>query len=163
MVGGDCGTADACGVRALFSVLLFVSIASNGSADSQNYQGPYRGEVIRIIDGDTFVADVQIWPNIYSRVSIRLRGLDAPESYRPACGPERNIATSWTETLEEILPIGTEIVLRNVQNGKFSGRVVADVQRLANTNAMNINPLIAHRRGNIFGVDGIDWCNLGGR
>ena len=41
-------------------------------------QTVYPAEVVRIIDGDTFQARVQVWPGLSVDTKVRLRGIDAP-------------------------------------------------------------------------------------
>ena len=36
-------------------------------------------EVVRVYDGDTLMADAKPWPGVTMRVTVRLRGVDAPE------------------------------------------------------------------------------------
>jgi endonuclease YncB( thermonuclease family) len=45
-------------------------------------------EVLRIIDGDTFEARVNLWPGLDVTTRVRLRGIDAPE-LKARCGEER--------------------------------------------------------------------------
>ena len=48
-------------------------------------------EVLRVIDGDTFVARVHIWPGMDVTTRVRLRGIDAPELHA-RCEEERSQA-----------------------------------------------------------------------
>jgi Xaa-Pro aminopeptidase len=52
---------------------------------------PVRAELVRVIDGDTFIVDALVWPGHRVRVSIRLRGIDAPEM-RSRCAAEKEAA-----------------------------------------------------------------------
>ncbi|MCU4653674.1 thermonuclease family protein [Roseibacterium sp. SDUM158016] len=125
-----------------------------------SFHGPYSGEVLRVIDGDTFETRVEIWPNIEAVVSVRLRGFDAPELFRPDCEEERLQATLAKAVLEELLPVGQEVRLEDVEAGAFSGRVVATVDRVAEANAVNLGILL-ERRGFVRWEPGdpdIDWC-----
>jgi len=40
--------------------------------------GPYRADVVRVIDGDTVVLDAHIWPGMTQRTHLRLSGIDTP-------------------------------------------------------------------------------------
>src|SRR5688500_17296733 len=39
----------------------------------------YPAEVLRVLDGDTFEARVQLWPGLAITTRVRLRGIDTPE------------------------------------------------------------------------------------
>ena len=84
--------------------------------------GPYRAEVVRVIDGDTFVARVAIWPSLTSETAIRLRGIDTPELH----GPDRARAQAARQRLTELLASG-EILLRDVGTDKYGNRLDAQV------------------------------------
>lgn len=44
----------------------------------------YRASLIRVIDGDTYVLDVDLGFTVHAHVTVRLRGLDTPERHTPA-------------------------------------------------------------------------------
>src|SRR5262249_6058564 len=45
-------------------------------------------DVLRVIDGDTFEAQVHVWPGMEITTKVRLRDIDAPE-LRAHCSQER--------------------------------------------------------------------------
>ena len=49
------------------------------SSHKFDVQTVYPAEVVRVIDGDTFQARVQVWPGLSVDTKVRLRGIDAPE------------------------------------------------------------------------------------
>jgi endonuclease YncB( thermonuclease family) len=49
---------------------------------AKKLRGPVEAIVVKVIDGDTFVADAAVWPGQTVRVNIRIRGIDAPEMKR---------------------------------------------------------------------------------
>lgn len=87
--------------------------------------GPVAAEVVRVIDGDTFVADAHVWPGQKITVSVRIRGVDAPEM-RSRCGVEKAAARNARDKLEALIG-GTVVQIRNVSGDKYFGRVLADV------------------------------------
>jgi endonuclease YncB( thermonuclease family) len=138
---------------------LFVTAAN---ADDVRFPGPYFGEVVRVIDGDTFEARIEIWPTVSATVSVRLRGFDAPEILRPACEEERYQGALAKTAMEEVLPVGQSIALTEVGPDSFAGRVVADVQRVANVNRVSIDTLLENRDAiRPWNPDEppIDWCD----
>ena len=87
--------------------------------------GVYAAEVARIIDGDTFVAHVQVWPGLSVDTKVRLRGVDAPE-LRARGDEERVKAEAARNALAAILAEGG-VVISQVGIDKYGGRVDAAV------------------------------------
>lgn len=81
-------------------------------------------EVLRVIDGDTFEAQVNLWPGLNITTRVRLRGIDAPE-LEARCDEERIKAEAAPEALRAILDQG-EVGISHVTLDKYGGRVVAD-------------------------------------
>lgn len=98
---------------------------SPSPAASDQFPGPVRVTVVSVHDGDTFLADAHVWPGHIVRVSIRIRGIDAPEM-RASCTEERRAAENARTRLAEFLG-APEVVITNIGGGKYYGRVVADV------------------------------------
>jgi endonuclease YncB( thermonuclease family) len=141
--------------------MAFAVWGSAAAADSGVYDGPYDGTVLRVVDGDNFVALVNIWPTIRSEVSVRIAGIDAPETNRPNCELEREYGEIAASDLRERLPVGTRIQIETVRADSFHGRVVADACRMARTNCLDI-ALLLMNDGIVQpwteGEADIDWC-----
>jgi micrococcal nuclease len=88
-------------------------------------EGPVAADVLRVVDGDTFVARALVWPGHSVEVSVRIRGIDAPET-RTRCEAEKSAGLDATRALGRILETG-RAYLTNIGGGKFYGRVLADV------------------------------------
>jgi endonuclease YncB( thermonuclease family) len=58
------------------------------SSPSATVRMAHPAEVLRVIDGDTFEAKVNLWPGLDITTRVRLRGIDAPEM-KARCGEER--------------------------------------------------------------------------
>jgi micrococcal nuclease len=95
-------------------------------AHAAEIAGPVRASLVRVIDGDTVEADVHVWPGHTVRVSVRLRGIDAPE-LRSRCEAEKAVALQARDVLAGLLVSGA-FHIRNVDGDKFFGRVVADIE-----------------------------------
>ena len=81
-----------------------------------------RGEVERVVDGDTLVAEVG-----GERERIRLLRIDAPEAARDGA-PAECLADAATAALEELVPPGTTVLLAaDVERRDRFGRLLAHV------------------------------------
>jgi len=86
----------------------------------------YTAHLIRVYDGDTIVARVDIWPRITAEVSIRLRGVQAPEiGWRAGSACEAKAAQEAKLFVVANLP--PRFVVQQVHEGTYPGRVVADI------------------------------------
>lgn len=97
----------------------------HADAAGETIAGPIPADVERVLDGDTFVAVAHVWPGHAVRVSVRIRGIDAPET-RSRCAAERDAARAARTMLGALLAQG-RVSLVNVGGGKYYGRVLADV------------------------------------
>lgn len=109
----------------IYSLVLMILLAGPALA-RENLSGPVNAEVIRIIDGDTFDVRAQIWVGHFIETRIRINDLDTPE-LRGKCEAERQHAEEAKLALSDLLQDG-RIVLTDIQNGKYAGRVLARAQ-----------------------------------
>jgi len=132
--GGVLLVAAACFAAGLTAGALVAPVAAGRSVDAsppvrQVAPAPLRGghpaEVLRVIDGDTFLARVHVWPGMDITTKVRLRGIDAPELHA-RCEEERAQALAARDRLAALLRAGTVGVSR-VGQDKYGGRVDADV------------------------------------
>ena len=98
-----------------------------GPALGADFSGPARGQVERVIDGDTVKMRVAIWLDQEILVSVRLADVDAPELFRPKCEAERALAREAKLFVETFLSSG-EAELADIRRGKYAGRVVARIE-----------------------------------
>lgn len=78
------------------------------------------GTVLRVVDGDTITADLDLgWGVHYTPAVIRLAEINCPES---SCEAGKAAAAR----ARELLPVGTEISVLSHQRDKY-GRVLATV------------------------------------
>ena len=91
----------------------------------------YPVTVIRVIDGDTFTAAVELGFGFTTVQTLRLRALDTPE-IESASGREAK------EFLETTLPVGSDILVRTSKSDKYD-RYLADVWVGENTKAKYVN------------------------
>ena len=81
----------------------------------------YKAKVIRVIDGDTMVCDVDLGFSITIRERIRLRGINTPE----VRGTQKKRGLEVKEIVRSMIE-GKEITLQVYKKGKY-GRFIADI------------------------------------
>lgn len=106
-------------------LLVLIVFALPAPAAEPPVPGPVEARVLRVIDGDSFVAEARVWPGHTVTVNVRIRGIDAPE-LRSRCKAEREAAATARAALEALLG-GGAVGMTNIVGGKYYGRVVADV------------------------------------
>ena len=116
--------------------------------------GPVHAIVLRVVDGDTFEARAEIWPDIEVTVAVRLAGIDAPELHA-ACPRERELAAAARALLARELLAAREVLLAHVAHDKYAGRVIAEV-RLADGRSAALL-LLAAKLAAPYGK-AHDWC-----
>jgi endonuclease YncB( thermonuclease family) len=85
----------------------------------------YAAEVVRIIDGDTFVARMRTAPGRDVETRVRLRSIDAAELHA-RCSKELRLALAARAALQRLLAEGS-VVLSHVGPDKYPGRIDASV------------------------------------
>lgn len=112
--------------RPHFPLVAFMALAfAMPAMASETLPGPVQAKVVRVIDGDTFVAEARIWPGQTVTVNVRLRSIDAPE-IRSRCPAEKVAGKKAKMALERMIG-GSTVAIRNISGGKYYGRVLADV------------------------------------
>jgi micrococcal nuclease len=108
------------------SLALFLLFASQCPAQAQGefVAGPVAVDVLKVIDGDTFLARAKVWPGHEVTVSVRLRGIDAPER-KGKCASEKQAAEEARLALEYALS-GAPVQIRNISGDKYFARIIAD-------------------------------------
>lgn len=114
--------------------------------------------VAYIIDGDTFVGDVLLADKTeVMSVKVRLRNVDTPELHGN-CESEIKRAKYAKQRLEELIPKGSIIEIKNVKNDKYAGRIDANVFDSANRDIGSI--LIKEKVGRSYnGGKRKSWCD----
>jgi endonuclease YncB( thermonuclease family) len=85
----------------------------------------YAAEVVRIIDGDTFVARMRTGPGRDVETRVRLRSIDAAELHA-RCSKELRLALAARAALQRLLAEGS-VMLSHVGPDKYPGRIDANV------------------------------------
>lgn len=113
--------------KVFFACVGIATTVSLSTAEAgQDFRGPVAVIVLNIIDGDTFLADAQVWPGQFVRVNVRIRGIDAPEM-KSRCAGEHDAALRARDALAELIGDGA-VSISNIGGAKYYGRVLADVE-----------------------------------
>ena len=106
--------------------LLLILVLFHSSAFAKSF-GDYNNAIyIRNYDGDTITFNLpKLHPIIGEKISIRVNGIDTPE-IRGKCEKEKYDAKQAKEMVADILKDAEQIVLRNMERGKYF-RIAADV------------------------------------
>jgi endonuclease YncB( thermonuclease family) len=116
--------------RSALPVLLLLAVTSTG-ARAQDIPSPYSeyyGTVERVVDGDTLVVRLDLWPGLEAVYPVRARGIDAPELRGAKCPEEKAWAEAARAQAERLYSVGTLVRIENVEIDSF-GRALADIRR----------------------------------
>jgi len=114
------------GLPALLAVLFAVAVEIGTARAAEVIPGPVPARVVRVVDGDTLTVEATIWLGQRLTVNARVRGIDTPELHG-ACEGEKAMAEAARSALAKMAEART-VRLTNVANGKYAGRVLADVE-----------------------------------
>ena len=102
-------------------------------SDFENHPRPfpesaeYRGVCRYVVDGDTMDVIVDCGFNIYHYLTVRLRGIDTPEIYRPEDEEELRRGQKARGFVEGLI-LDQPILLTTYESKRSFGRYVADIQ-----------------------------------
>jgi len=102
---------------------LFIAVAS---AHAGELYGPYKADVIRVIDGDTVKLGIHLWPGLVQQVNLRLVGVNSPEK-RVAPDCEKEAAKKASEFTQSFIDDAKIVTVSDVELGKFAGRALGRI------------------------------------
>jgi len=111
--------------RLSVAAIVFLYAATGNLFAAEVFEGPVLARVERVVDGDTVAVRATIWIGQDIRVFVRVNGIDTPE-LKGKCAQEikwaqfaRRFVVNWTYS--------GWVRLKNIKQGKYAGRVIADV------------------------------------
>ncbi|MBF0334926.1 MAG: thermonuclease family protein [Alphaproteobacteria bacterium] len=109
-------------------MILALAAVALGAIDAaaEPLPGPVPVQVIEVVDGDTIRVAAQVWLDQTLTISVRLRGVDTPES-RSRCPAEREAAARAKAWVEARMA-GGGLTLEQVDHDKYARRAVARVR-----------------------------------
>jgi len=88
--------------------------------------GPYKADVIRVLDGDTVEVRMHLYSGLNKIVKIRMDGINAPEVHtRRLCEKKQGLESKYR--LEALLASSTKIIVEGVHEGKYAGRALGTI------------------------------------
>lgn len=153
--------------RVTTSALLapVLSVAAAALAPAQEIPSPYSeyyGTVERVVDGDTLVVRLDLWPGLEAIYAVRARGIDAPELRGAECPEEKAWAEAARAQAERLYGAGTIVRIENVELDSF-GRALADIRRWRSDRWLYFAEEMTERDMAQPWQDGwpeIDWCAI---
>ena len=86
--------------------------------------------VLRVKDGDTIVVNVYIdigfKTTIIKELTLRIKDLDTPETWRPSNDLEEEHGKQATQKAKELLE-NKDVIIKTYKPGKYGGRYIADI------------------------------------
>ncbi len=85
----------------------------------------YKAKIIRVIDGDTFEATIDVGFGMSFTTKLRLTGIDVAETWRPKSEAERVHGEAATAFVKNFIGDGY-VTIKTTKQGKY-GRYIATV------------------------------------
>ena len=126
------------------------------AAAGRPLQGPFAARVLRVIDGDTLVAEARLWEGKLTRIRVRIAGIDAPEIGHHARCAEEARAGEAARTFLSALLAGHRVELREVRRDKYR-RALAHVT--AGDVSVAGRMVAAQHARSYFGAKRSGWCD----
>jgi endonuclease YncB( thermonuclease family) len=150
----------------IFAVTVFILGAILGAYEANaakiKYPGPYTATIERVIDGDTVVVLINVFPSLFARLSVRVNGVDTPESLKrfSKCEKEQLLGLEAKHFVKNIFKTVKYVKLTNVKFGKYAGRVLADIDFKYKGKMYNLSKLLISKgyAREYHGRKKSDWC-----
>ncbi len=143
-----------------YLTLVASTVAITFLTSPTSAQDAYADEVVRVIDGDTFVIAAKWNPYPELEWKIRILGIDTPEKGKLAkCQRERDLSKKAQELSQSLIATsGNRVILTEVQHDKYGGRLNA-VVRLKNGKSL-ADELVANKVAKPYNGSGPKpkWC-----
>ncbi len=119
-------------------------------------------QVLEVIDGDTIRVKSYLLPGLFYEVLVRARGIDAPEIRNFKCEREQEFGIKARETISRKFRPGTWVILRDVGEDSFGGRIVAQIDRWTSDRFTSLSEELL-RMEEVLAVPYVkgeeyDWC-----
>ena len=143
----------------LFGIALCLLPLLARRAAAQTNRSVHKAAVVRVVDGDTVQVVVEVWFRTMVSVAVRIKGIDTPETSAQKCVKERDLGVQATALTSQLLPKGSMVILKDVQEDKYSGRVDAHIITMNGASVADI--LVKQGLAKPYTGKGSrpDWCD----
>lgn len=109
----------------------------------------YKATILKIVDGDTFDASVDLGFDVSVRQTLRFSRIDAFETRLGATtnAEQKKLGLEGKAFLSNLLPVGTQVDIKTEKDDKY-GRYIAEVQ----FNNENINDLMVKKGYAVYAI-----------
>jgi micrococcal nuclease len=111
--------------RTVMTALILIAATASSVAQDE-IEGPVAAEILRVIDGDTLLAEARPWPQQTMEVYVRIRGIDTPEMHSK-CAAVRRAGIDARQALEQLTASSPQVQLTQISGDKYFGRILANV------------------------------------
>lgn len=73
--------------------------------------------------------EIHFWPQHALTTNVRLKGVDTPELEKAKCLREKLLAEEAKSSIEGKFPVGSWVLVSEVEFDKYGGRYIANVER----------------------------------
>ena len=110
------------------AVILWLAMATSVNAATLE-ERTFPASVVRVIDGDSVVVQIENWPLPFNPVELRLEGIDTPESRKQdaKCEKEQKLGLIAKFWLRERLPPGSPVTVIWTGEREKYGRLLSEV------------------------------------
>ena len=138
-------------------ILLSLALVKLGDAKEEISYGDLQATVLKVVDGDTIEVTIcNVHPIIGQAISIRVDAIDTPE-IRGKCEAEKQLAIKAKNTVISLLPIGSQITLKNIKRDMYF-RLLAEIT-LPDGNSLATELIKSNLAYPYDGKTKQSWCN----
>lgn len=155
--------------KTLAALLLASSAVIGAGVGDAALNTAYNAQVVRIVDSDTLVANITIFPGLTQKISIRSIAIDTAEKFRPNpnCKKlEKDFALEATAHVATLIKPGDTIRVTDVGLGKYAGRVVGNIFfKSADKQWLSLSQELINRgfAYEYWGKTKRSWCDILGK
>jgi len=140
--------------KTLIALCLFLNMSV---AQAEEFK--YQGKVIKVIDGDTIEVEIAGWPAPYNPISVRIYGIDTPESKHgiAKCDKELKLGVISKAWAKKNLPVDTLVTIVWAGKKEKYGRLLGNVILPSGKDFAKEQIKVGNARA-YFGEKKSDWC-----
>ena len=111
------------------AMLILCLMLASLQAQAKDLYGPYKADLVRVLDGDTVEVSVHVWPGLKQSIKLRIAGINTPEKRGRVSDCEKAAGKAATAFTENWLKDADTITVYDIHLGKWAGRVVGKLKK----------------------------------